>query len=80
MVSVKGGRGHQEARYKPRGRREGRGWNIANHQISILMLRGVAVVKVGLGVLLGSFEIHITNSPYRTSRLLYHEILNTKEK
>lgn len=35
-----------------------RGWNIANHRISILMLRGGAIVNVE-GATLGSFEFYI---------------------
>ena len=57
MVSVKGGRipsgsrrepgdGVVAAREREREEESERGWNIANHRISILMLRGGAVVSV----------------------------------
>lgn len=39
-------------------RERDRGWNIANHRISILMLRGGAVVNVE-GATLGGFEFYI---------------------
>lgn len=39
-------------------RERDRGWNIANHRISILMLRGGAIVNVE-GATLGGFEFYI---------------------
>lgn len=51
--------GKRERERKEDTRRErDRRWNIANHQISILMLRGGAVVNVE-GATLGSFEFYI---------------------